>query len=74
MHIFLTWLLGAIAFIWIAETIEIGLGARSIPSLKDAASLPDSECPTISVLFAARDEAEKLPDALDTLTKLDYPR
>jgi glycosyltransferase involved in cell wall biosynthesis len=35
--------------------------------------LSDSKCPGMSVLLAARDEAEKLPDALKTLLALDYP-
>ena len=33
----------------------------------------DADCPSISVLFAARDEEEKLPEALKTLLSLDYP-
>ena len=74
MHIFWTWLLGAVALLWVAEGIEIALGVPSIPSLKNIAPLADSQCPSISILFAARDEAEKLPNALETLLKLDYPR
>jgi hypothetical protein len=74
LHIFWTWLLGAIALLWIAEGIEIAIGVPSIPSLKNIRPLADSQCPSISILFAARDEAEKLPNALETLLKLDYPR
>ncbi len=74
MHIFWTWLLGAVALLWIAEAIDIAIGVPSIPSLADAAPLPDAKCPTISILFAGRDEAEKLPNALDTLLTLDYPQ
>jgi cellulose synthase/poly-beta-1,6-N-acetylglucosamine synthase-like glycosyltransferase len=74
LHIFWTWLLGAVALLWIAEAIDIAIGVPSIPSLADAAPLSDSQCPTISILFAGRDEAVKLPNALDTLLTLDYPR
>jgi glycosyltransferase involved in cell wall biosynthesis len=74
LHIFWTVLLGAIAFLWLAETIEITVGFRSIPRLQDISPMPDAGCPEISILFAARDEAEKLPGALDTLLSLDYPR
>lgn len=74
MQIFWTWLLGVVAFLWVAEAIDIAIGVPSIPSLKDYAPLPDSKCPPISVLFAARDEAEKISNALDTLLTLDYPR
>ena len=36
--------------------------------------MANAECPTVSILFAARDEAEKLPGALATFLALDYPR
>jgi hypothetical protein len=73
LHIFWTVLLGAVAFLWLAETIEITVGFRSIPRLQDISPMPDAGCPTISILFAARNEAEKLPGALDTFLELDYP-
>ncbi len=44
-----------------------------MPSLADVDPLPDAECPSVSILFAARDEAEKLPGALATFLALDYP-
>ena len=44
-----------------------------MPSLDDVQPLPDDLCPPVSVLVAARDEAEKLPAALDTFLALDYP-
>lgn len=44
-----------------------------LPRLVDVLPAPDSGCPQISVLFAARDEAEKLPAALGTLLNQDYP-
>ena len=46
----------------------------TIPSLDSVAPLKDSECPTVSILFAGRDEAEKLPGAIETMLALDYPR
>ncbi len=74
MHIFWTTLLGIVALAWIVQAIDIALGAPSIPALKDAAPAGDSECPPLSILFAARDEADKLPGALETFLSLDYPR
>ena len=74
MHILWTVLLGLIAFGWIAAAIEMALGLSTIPWLKNTAPLEDSCCPPISVLFAARDEAEKMPEALGTFLALDYPR
>jgi glycosyl transferase family 2 len=73
LHIFWTGLLGAAALFWIAEAIDLALGLPTMPSLDDSSPLPDSACPPVSILFAARDEADKLPHALDTLLALDYP-
>jgi glycosyltransferase involved in cell wall biosynthesis len=42
--------------------------------MKDFAPAGNDDCPRISLLFAARDEEEKLPAALATLAKIDYPR
>ncbi len=72
MHVFLTGLFGAIALLWIAVAIDVARGVPFIPSLADFAPLPDAKCPTISTLFAARDEAEKLPGALETFLAVDY--
>jgi hypothetical protein len=74
LHILWTGLLGAAALFWIAEAIDLALGLPSMASLDDSAPLEDSQCPTVSILFAARDEADKLPHALDTFLALDYPR
>ncbi len=74
MHIFWAAVLCSIAFLWVAESIELAIGLPSIPSLEDAAPLANSECPQVSILFAGRDEADKLPGALATFLALDYPR
>jgi Glycosyl transferase family 2 len=74
LHIFWTVLLGIVAVLWIAEAIDLTPGVMSLPSLEDAAPLPDEKCPRVSILFAARDEADKLPGALETFLALDYPR
>jgi hypothetical protein len=74
LHLFWTIALGAAALLWIYGTIEAALGVPKLASLVDAAPLSDADCPTISILFAARDEAHKLPGALATFLALDYPR
>jgi len=74
LHLIGTALLGFIAFAWIYEAIVLARGLPSIPSIKDVVPAADGDCPPISVLFAARDEAEKLPGALATMLALDYPR
>lgn len=74
MHTLWTWTLGALALVWIGLAIDLSKGALSLPSLRSVSPLPDSRCPAVSILFAARDEAGKLPASLETLLHLDYPR
>lgn len=69
-----TAVLGVIAVLWIAEALDIARGVPSLASLEDAPPLADAACPPVSILFAARQEAEKLPGALATILELDYPR
>jgi len=73
MHVFGLVLFGVIAFFWIFHGLRIVYGAMRLPWLKNFAPAPDADCPRISLLFAARDEEEKLPGALATLAELDYP-
>jgi glycosyltransferase involved in cell wall biosynthesis len=62
-----------IALFWLTYGLKTMLGARQLPWLRDFAPAPDSLCPKISLIFAARDEQEKLPQALPTLAEMDYP-
>lgn len=45
-----------------------------LPWLSETAPLDDWDAPFLSIIFAARDEADKLPAALQTLLAQDYPR
>ncbi len=78
MHLFahLFWIasLGFVTLLWILLGIDLAVGVPSMPSLAKFAPLPNERCPTVSILFGARDEAEKLPAALETFLSLDYPR
>jgi len=67
-------LLAFVALAWLALTIDAGIGVLKIPLLRGTASFADVECPIVSILFAARDEEEKLPGALATFLALDYPQ
>jgi len=73
LHISLISLLALVALFWIFYGLRVAYGAMRLPWVKDFAPVPDAECPRISLLFAARDEEEKLPAALASLTLLDYP-
>jgi len=64
-------LFSLICSFWILQIIRIGRGVLRLPRLRN--QLPCEICPGISLIFAARDEQEKLPRALGTLADLDYP-
>jgi glycosyltransferase involved in cell wall biosynthesis len=51
----------------------VAYGALRLPWIKDFIPAADCHCPRISLIFAARDEEEKLPAALATLTAINYP-
>jgi GT2 family glycosyltransferase len=74
LHIFWVVLFGLIACLWVVQGIRAGVGMARLPWLSDAPSLVSDGAPLVSVIFAARDEAEKLPAAIETLLAQDYPR
>ena len=45
-----------------------------LPWLSDVNPIASRDAPLVSIIFAARDEAEKLPAAIETLLAQDYPR
>ncbi len=73
MHLFGLAFFGFIALFWLTHGLRVAYGAIRLPWIKDFAPAPDAECPRVSILFAARDEEEKLPAALATLMEIDYP-
>ena len=74
MHTFVLGLTFACAFLWLLNAIDIVRGVARLPSISSVAPLADADCPPVSILFAARDEEEKLPGALAKFLALDYPR
>ena len=74
MHTFWIVLFGFIAFLWIIQAVRAGFGMARLPWLSDASPIESQGAPFISIIFAARDEAEKLPAAIETLLAQDYPR
>jgi hypothetical protein len=73
LHWIVTLLFAGTALVWILVAIDVAIGVRRIPQIASQVPLADEECPRVSILFAARDEAEKLAAALKTLLSLDYP-
>lgn len=74
MHTFFIVLFSLIALLWIVQGIRAGFGMARLPWLSDVAPIISQDAPLVSIIFAARDEAEKLPAALETLLAQDYPR
>jgi hypothetical protein len=74
LHSFFIGLAFVGAFLWVLNAIDIVQGVPKLPSISDVAPLANVECPAVSILFAAREEEDKLPGALDTFLALDYPR
>jgi len=72
-HIVGLLLFGLIALFWAFRGLRVAYGALRLPWIKDFGPAADRDCPQISLIFAARDEEEKLPAALATLTAIDYP-
>jgi glycosyltransferase involved in cell wall biosynthesis len=73
MHIFGLVLFGLVAFFWLTHGLRVAYGAIRLPWLKGFSPAVDADSPRISLIFAARDEEEKLPAALATLMEIDYP-
>ena len=63
-----------IASLWIVQGVRAGFGMSRLPWLRDADQAILHDVPFLSIIFAARDEAEKLPAALATQLGQDYPR
>jgi glycosyltransferase involved in cell wall biosynthesis len=73
MHFFWLLFFGLIAFFWITYGLKVAYGATRLPWLRDYEPASNSDCPKLSLIFAARDEQQKLPAALATLVAIDYP-
>jgi glycosyltransferase involved in cell wall biosynthesis len=73
MHTFALIFFFLIAVFWVFHGLRVAYGAAKLPWVKDFEPAEHATCPSISLIFAARDEEEKLPAALATLAALDYP-
>jgi glycosyltransferase involved in cell wall biosynthesis len=73
MHSVWVALLSVLAFLWVVAAIRILAGISKLPRLPNINLLPDAECPSVSILVSARDEAKGLPQCLTALLSQDYP-
>jgi glycosyltransferase involved in cell wall biosynthesis len=67
-----TGFLELIALFWLVQGFRAFRGMSRIPQLSEVTPPTGGDWPRISILFAARDEAEKLPAALATMLAQDY--
>jgi len=72
-HHLLTGILGLLALFWVVAAVCTGLGMLRLPRLAAVAPLADAALPSVSILFSARNEAEKMPAALRSMLAQDYP-
>jgi hypothetical protein len=61
MHTFALIIFSLIAAFWVFYGLRAAYGATKLLWLADFVPAQDASCPSISLLFAARDEEEKLP-------------
>ncbi len=64
---------GCVALLWIRQGLRAARGMSRLPWLDDASLEAAPTCPSVSVIFAARNEAATLPAALRTKLELDFP-
>jgi hypothetical protein len=70
----LTTLLGLLAALWIFLAASAARGMWRISHLAGVDPIAEKELPSVSILFSARDEAEKMPAALRSMLVQNYPR
>ncbi|MGH9773474.1 MAG: glycosyltransferase [Candidatus Acidiferrales bacterium] len=73
MQTLLVILLSLLALGWLAQGIRAWRGMKKIPRLSKIPPRAGDSPPRVSILLAARNEAEKLRAALESMLALDYP-
>ncbi len=63
----------AVTLFWIVQGIRTVRGLRRLAHIRDTVPLPPKDCPPVTLVFAARNEEEKLAAALETMLSLHYP-
>lgn len=73
MPLFLFWLAVVTLLLVLATTIEFAIGNRSLARLVDQPPFSGEHNPTVSVVIAARNEARKIEQGLQSVLAQDYP-
>jgi len=61
------------AVFWLGAGIILALGHRRLKSLAGVAALPDDALPSLTIIAAAKDEAERIEGAVRSFLAQDYP-
>lgn len=73
----MNWLFYLLALIaagfWLGSLPALIAGFRRVPYLGEVPPLPDAECPTLSIIVPACNEADTVEPAMRSLLRLDYP-
>ena len=69
----LFWLAALTAVVWLASTLDAGLGMRRVLRLRRIPPIHPARAPRVTVVIAARNEAEKIAPALRSILDQDYP-
>jgi Glycosyl transferase family 2 len=59
--------------LWLIAAVLLGRGMRRLRSLDEVAPAADRDCPPLSIVVAARNEAATIEPAMRSLLALDYP-
>jgi cellulose synthase/poly-beta-1,6-N-acetylglucosamine synthase-like glycosyltransferase len=73
MATFLLWLAALTLLLVLATTIEFAIGNRSLSRLEEISPLTGNPAPKVSVIVAARNEARKIEQGLQSVLAQDYP-
>jgi glycosyltransferase involved in cell wall biosynthesis len=73
VHTFWIILFALVALFWLYFGLRNLIGLLSLPWLSKFPPIGNANAPRVSLIFAARDEQEKLPQALETVSKISYP-
>lgn len=66
-------ILALVAVAWVGGAITYALGVRRIPSLEGAEPLPDASLPSLTIVAASRNEAERVEEGARSLLRQEYP-
>ena len=61
------------AVLWLGAGILLALGNRRLHTLADVDPLPDDALPSLAIIVAAKDEADRVEGAVRSLLAQDYP-